>query len=207
VGDKELFNAIRDSWKVNDLKHGTVLSKSIQDARALHEVTFDVVGSMAKENSKLVDAVMKLNFNEIKGETIRTVIAIDGTGSMGAALNAVLNILNATISRTDEIITMRMPHVSFEHKIMIYRNYNTNLEKILEQSNFSKDPAYLQAFMTSIKPEGGLGNEAHEVLFYDIGKQLEYDKIDQIIIIGDAPANKFEEMIKHRKKFRGDAYW
>jgi hypothetical protein len=154
-------------------------------------VTFDVVGSMAKENSRLVDAVMKLNFNEIKGETIKTIIAIDGTGSMGAALNAVLTILKDTISRTDEIISMRMPNVSFEHKIMIYRNYNTNLEKILEQSNFSKDSAYLQAFMTSIKPEGGLGNEAHEVLFYDIGKQLEYEKIDQIIIIGDAPANKF----------------
>lgn len=64
-------------------------------------MTFDVVGSMAKDNSKLADAVMKLNYNEIKGETIKTVIAIDGTGSMGAALNAVLSILKDTISRTD----------------------------------------------------------------------------------------------------------
>jgi hypothetical protein len=68
---------------------------------------------------------------EIKSETIKTVIAIDGTGSMGAALNAVLTILKDTISRTDDIIKMKMPNNSFEHKIMIYRNYNTNLEKIL----------------------------------------------------------------------------
>lgn len=61
--------------------------------------------------------------------------------------------------------------------------------------------------MTSIKPEGGLGNEAHEILFYDIGKICEFENVDQIIIIGDAPANKYEEMTKHRKKFHGEAVW
>lgn len=51
---------------------------------------------------------------------------------MGAALNAVLTILNDTISRTEEIINMRIPNVSFEHKIMIYRNYNIKpYERIL----------------------------------------------------------------------------
>lgn len=103
---------------------------------------------------------------------------------------------------------MKMPNVSFEHKIMIYRNYNTTLEKILEQSNFSKDPEYLKSFMMPIKPEGGLGNEAIEILFQNVGQQLEYDKIDQIIIIGDAPANTYAEIVRHRGKFRGgEPYW
>lgn len=44
---------------------------------------------------------MNLNYNEIKGETVKTIIAIDGTGSMGAALNATLHILKDTISRCD----------------------------------------------------------------------------------------------------------
>lgn len=89
-------------------------------------------------------------------------IAIDGTGSMGAALNAVFSILNDTISRTEDIIKMRMPNASFEHKIMIYRNYNIKpMDRVLEQSNFSKNPKYLEDFMSCIKPEGGLGNEAH----------------------------------------------
>jgi hypothetical protein len=138
------------------------LTNSIKKARVEHEATFDVVSNLGRDNQKLVNSVMKLNYNEIKSETIKTVIAIDGTGSMGAALNAVLNILNDTISRCDEIINMKLPNVSFEHKIMIYRNYNIKpMERILEQSDFSKNPEYLKAFMTNIKPEGGLGNEAH----------------------------------------------
>jgi hypothetical protein len=28
-----------------------------------------------------------------------------------------------------------------------------------------------------------------------------------VIIIGDAPANKYEEIIKHRKKFHGEEKW
>ena len=36
----------------------------------------------------------------VAGKTVRTVIAIDGTNSMGAGLNAVLKILKETISKT-----------------------------------------------------------------------------------------------------------
>jgi hypothetical protein len=31
--------------------------------------------------------------------------------------------------------------------------------------------------------------------------------VDQIILIGDAAANKYEEIVKYRKKFSGEAYW
>jgi hypothetical protein len=81
---------------------------------------------------------------------------------MGAALKAVLNILKETIERTEKIINEKRPGSSFQHKIMIYRNYNSKpIEKILQQSHFSKDPSYLESFMTAVKPEGGLGNEGH----------------------------------------------
>lgn len=81
---------------------------------------------------------------------------------MGEALKAVLNILKQTIERTDRIITEKRPGSSFKHKIMIYRNYNSKpIDKILQQSQFSKDASYLESFMTAIKPEGGLGNEGH----------------------------------------------
>lgn len=75
---------------------------------------------------------MKLNYTEVTTQTVNTVIAIDATVSMGAALNAVLNILKDTILRTEEIITLKRPNSSFEHKIMVYRNYNTPIEKILQ---------------------------------------------------------------------------
>ncbi len=45
--------------------------------------------------------------------------------------------------------------------------------------------------MATIKAEGGLGNEAHEALFYEIGKLCANERVDQIILIGDAAANKY----------------
>jgi hypothetical protein len=41
---------------------------------------------------------------------------------------------------------------------MIFRNYSSKYEKIIEKSNFSKDANELQSFMALIKAEGGLGN-------------------------------------------------
>lgn len=61
--------------------------------------------------------------------------------------------------------------------------------------------------MTTIKAEGGLRNEAHEALFYEIGRLCASERVDQIILIGDAGANKYEEIVKYRKKFSGEAYW
>lgn len=61
--------------------------------------------------------------------------------------------------------------------------------------------------MATIKVEGGLGNEAHEALFYEIGNSCANENVDQIILIGDAGGNKYEEIVKYRKKFSGESYW
>jgi len=74
------------------------------------------------------------NIKAEQSKSVKTVIAIDGTNSMGAGLNAVLNILKDTISKTEEIIQAKSPFSSFKHKIMIYRNYNSPPDKLLQQS-------------------------------------------------------------------------
>ena len=42
-------------------------------------------------------------------------------------------------------------------------------------------------------------------MFYEISQLLKTDKVNQIIVIGDAPANKYDEIVKHRNKFYGYA--
>ena len=83
------------------------------------------------------------------------------------------------------------------HKIMLYRNYNSPFNSIIEASEFSKDSGYLESFISKIQAKGGVGRKAFEVLFYDVGKMIENkENVNQIIIIGDSPANKIEEISK-----------
>jgi hypothetical protein len=88
---------------------------------------------------------------------------------MGTGLKIVLNVLARSIRNVEEIIKEKQPDGRFRHKIMIYRNYNSTHEKIIEQSAFTSNVEELQTFMSRINPEGGMGNEAHEILFYEIG--------------------------------------
>jgi len=61
-----------------------------------------MIADLNNENTHLIKEVMRLNKPNVPAErqTVRTVIAIDGTNSMGAGLNAVLKILKDTIART-----------------------------------------------------------------------------------------------------------
>jgi hypothetical protein len=53
-------------------------------------------------------------------------IGIDGTVSMGVALEKVFNILEDSFSRTKLVLQNKNVAGSFENGIAIYRNYNTD---------------------------------------------------------------------------------
>jgi hypothetical protein len=50
--------------------------------------------------------------------------------------------------------------------------------------------------LNSISADGGMGNEAIELCFQYVNN---LDRVDQVIIIGDAAANTPEETSKRRK--------
>jgi hypothetical protein len=50
--------------------------------------------------------------------------------------------------------------------------------------------------LEQIRCEGGLGNEAIELLYRHINIQKD---VDMLILIGDAPPNREEQVIKNRK--------
>ena len=43
---------------------------------------------------------------------------------------------------------------------MIYRNYNSPFEEILESTAFENTPINLKKFLDGVMPKGGWGNEA-----------------------------------------------
>jgi hypothetical protein len=61
--------------------------------------------------------------------------------------------------------------------------------------------------MSTIGPEGGLGNEAIEIgLWHAVNESETQDSISQVILIGDAPANSPDEVTQKRTRL-GENYW
>jgi hypothetical protein len=63
-------------------------------------------------------------------------------------------------------------------------------------SELQEDLELLEPFLKTIKVEGGMGNEAIELLYRHINLLGE---VDMVILIGDAPPNTAEEVRKHRR--------
>jgi hypothetical protein len=84
---------------------------------------------------------------------------------------------------------------SFIVQIVVYRNYNSG-DKVLLASEFEQNLERLSPFLEQIRCEGGLGNEAIELLYRHINIQKD---VDMLILIGDAPPNSEAEVTKNRK--------
>jgi hypothetical protein len=126
---------------------------------------------------------------------VRTVLGLDATGSMGAALKQICEIIGPAFERADNVLKDQNVQASIDIKIMIYRNYDSPAEEILESTAYENTPVNLRKFLGGVGPKGGWGNEAIEVFFQSINKE---DNIDQVILIGDAAPNPPNEVIFKR---------
>lgn len=91
---------------------------------------------------------------------IKTVLGLDGTGSMGAGLKQTCSIISTAFARAYQVLNEKKVNASIEVKIMVYRNYNTPVEDILESTPFENTAPNLEAFLGKVGPKGGMGNEA-----------------------------------------------
>jgi hypothetical protein len=56
---------------------------------------------------------------------MKTILGIDGTGSMGAGLKKTCEICSVAFERAYKVLEDNKVKASIEIKIMIYRNYNS----------------------------------------------------------------------------------
>lgn len=122
----------------------------------------------------------------IGNTNIRTVIAIDGTSSMGRVIAQVVQIVKDTFLKTDEILRSKDYSILVEMAVVIYRNYSSDSSAILQSTPFESDYAKLFEFLSKVKTSGGMGNEAVEVCFQALNKM---EDLSQGFLIGDAPGN------------------
>ena len=122
---------------------------------------------------------------------------------MSSVLAQTLLILDQTFGRTHEILNESNVEGSFELKMCVYRNYDSPAELLLEKTSFENRPGNIQSFLKTVTANGGWGNEAIEV-FYNHVNSLQ--KVDQVILIGDAAANSLRE-VRNKREYRGESYW
>ncbi|CAF3202594.1 unnamed protein product, partial [Rotaria sp. Silwood2] len=183
---------------------------AIDDCKKEHEATKHFMNELS---SGKIEFVKKFLIERNQGADLesvisRTLLLMDATGSMSSLLSAAKETVYTMFKRASEILEKEgFPTDAFQLQFAVYRNYNCKVNKILEVSSWETKASNLRAFMNTIGPEGGMGEEAIEIGLWYAAKESETeDGISQVILIGDAPANTKSNVISKRKHF-GEAYW
>jgi energy-coupling factor transporter ATP-binding protein EcfA2 len=159
---------------------------------------------------QLVTELQELNAVNIQigGRTLRTMVLMDGTSSMGILFEQAKAKVKEIVTSVGNILKANNVNDGFEVQFVVYRNYNSPAELLLEFSSPSSDPNELFAFMNRTKIDGGWGHEAIEVALWFVNRVLE-DKpggIAQVILIGDAAPNTMTN-VDEKRQYKGEKYW
>jgi hypothetical protein len=131
--------------------------------------------------------------------SMRTICLLDATGSMGGCIKNAKQSISKMFERAYDILQSEGISSSFEMQFAAYRNYNAPPESLLQYSPWSSRPRELQQFLTSVKSQYGLGNEAIEIALWHVNQQHAIEPVGQVVIIGDMPPNTPAEVLKHRQ--------
>ncbi|CAF2542951.1 unnamed protein product [Rotaria sp. Silwood2] len=182
--------------------------KYVEQAKDRHKIARKFLSDL---HSGDINSVKEFLIEENKGvegiSNSRTICLMDATGSMSHLLHKCKNTVDIMFERAAEILQdNNISPDSFQIQFVVYRNYNSRENKILQYSPWETKPDNLRAFMNKIEVDGGWGNEAIEIGFWHANKEHERENITQVILIGDAPPNKKDDVIQKREGF-GEDYW
>ncbi|ETO32398.1 hypothetical protein RFI_04716 [Reticulomyxa filosa] len=182
--------------------------KYVKYAAKEHETSEKLIASVKKG---LASTAKKLLCERNKGveerKSSRTVVLMDATGSMEHLLQKAKNTVCTMFDRISTILKDKeLPPDCFEMQFVVYRNYNAPEDMILQASPWESKPDNLRKFMETICAGYGLGNEAIEIGLAYVNTQVKEMEISQVILIGDMPPNKRQEVQK-RRQIKGENYW
>ncbi|CAF1341009.1 unnamed protein product [Rotaria sp. Silwood1] len=183
-------------------------TKYVEHAREKHKIAKKFLSNLI---SGKIDSVKTFLIEENKGVegsyTSRTVCLMDATGSMYYLLHKCKNTVDIMFERASAILKeQNIKSDSFQLQFVVYRNYNSKEDKILQSSPWETKPDNLRAFMNTIEVEGGWNNEAIEIGLWHANQENERENITQVILIGDAPPNTKDEVKEKRNGFK-ETYW
>ena len=144
------------------------------------------------------------------GKKIRSCVVcmIDATGSMEEALKITKSTIQEVFEAADTYLDDNNLKSAFEMQFVVYRNYSSK-ELILQKSNWSSEPSTLFTFLDEKGfHEGGQGYEAIEVAFeHVVHERTNGREITQVILIGDAPPNKRDSILRKKNRNGNGPFW
>ena len=151
--------------------------------------------------------LLNLNRLTVSKSIAKTLILIDGTGSMAKLLEKVKNTLGTIFDRAFSILKEKNANATFLIKLVIYRNYSSSADMLLQNSSWENQADNLVKFLRGVYTSGGMGNEAIEMGLWQANQE---ENLSQIILIGDMPANSRQEVYERKsyygQNFRGSRY-
>ena len=191
-----------------------------ENMRYVDEIKLDHHASL-----KFLDALLSNNINEVKSFLLErnraiewsegismsnTICLMDATGSMTDLLQKAKNTVDKMFAQAHTILSDNKINIPFMIQFVVFRNYNSTADSILQASPWESQPDNLRSFLGTVGPEGGWGNEAIEIALMHAVKEAKNRTVTQIILIGDAPPNTKEEVRTKRQDTSmgfGEAYW
>ena len=197
----------------------------VEDLRRKHQKAADFIGSLISDDMPAVRAFL-LDENLVEGDlggvgVGRTIVLMDATGSMRDLLEKCKSTVSTMFEDGHKLLREDKTASPFEMQLAVYRNYSSRagcledgnaVDSILQASPWNSKPEGLQAFMKTVRPAGGQGNEAIEMGFWHVNQEIERakqamtDPVTQVILIADMPPNSRAEVISKRNG-RGEQYW
>lgn len=181
--------------------HVTVLEQKHADTQQF------VKAILANEQDNVKEFLKQHNMGTPVDNLSRTIVLMDATGSMSHLLNNAKKTVGVMFDRAADVLTSNGIEANmFELQFAVYRNYNAPEDALLQYSPWESKPSNLRSFMETISPSYGQGNEAIEIGLCHANQEAKIGDVSQVILIGDAPANTYNE-VDYRRSQRGESYW
>ena len=172
------------------------LSSNVEALRNINEKSQEYLEKLLSGNvTEILKPLLTFNKGSAVDLNCRTLCLMDATGSMSSLLNKAKAVVNLMFHRVKKVlIDQGVDENIIEIQFVAYRNYNSSPEEILQKSSWETRPEKLSQFLDTVKPQGGMGNEAIEVALQYANKMHRVTPIRQILLIGDADPNTKEEV-------------
>jgi hypothetical protein len=158
-----------------------------------------------KKNKEVHDYLLaknKVDSNSSNKKVSRIIFMMDGTGSMGKLVYTTSKTIGNVVAEAKQTLKeKKVNDDKFEVQFVVYRNYNSPINEILQFSPWESSASNLQKFIDTVKPAGGWGEEALEVALHHAN--LEAEKVDSgislIVLLGDMPPNSKTDVDNKRR--------
>lgn len=190
--------------------------RQVERIREQHQRSFDFIEkALVPHDIPAIKAFLQAR-NSFRGyskggdtsKKARVLCLMDATGSMGSLLTQAKNTVSDMFDRAYTVLEKEGLPGAVELMFAVYRDYDQREEMLLQHSGWESKPENLKQFMGGIHAEGGdTWEEAVEIGLWFANECADKGGLDQVILIGDAPANTEALITEMRSRHHGETYW